>query len=79
MLEALPDLLDLLDLRDTPDTLVSPESLDRVALLDLVDPLDPQANPERTVTTADLASPETEVPPALRVLVDSPEPLDFQE
>lgn len=79
MLEALPDPLDPLDLRDTPDTLVSLESLDRLAPLVLVDPLDPLAKPERTVTTADLANPETEVPPAHRVLVDSPEPLDFQE
>lgn len=59
--------------------LVSPESPVRVAPLVLVAPLDPLANLERTVTMADLASPVTEVPPALRVLVDSPEPLDFQE
>lgn len=79
MLEALPDLLDPLVLRDTLDTLVSPESLDRLAPLVLVAPLDPLAKLERTVTTADPASPETEVPPAPRVLVDSPEPPDFQE
>lgn len=66
-------------LRATPDTLVSPESLDRLAPSVPVAPLDPLANLERTVTTADLESPETEVPPAHRALVDSPEPLDFQE
>lgn len=58
---------------------MSPESLDRVALLVPVDPLDPLAKPERTVTMADLASLETEAPLALRVLVDSPELLDFLE
>lgn len=68
-----------LDLRDTLDTLVSPESLDRLAMLVPVAHLDPLANLERMVTTADLASPETEVPPAHRVLVDSLEPPDFQE
>ncbi|KAF3833754.1 hypothetical protein F7725_024958 [Dissostichus mawsoni] len=73
------DHLDPLELRDTPDTLVSPESPDRLAFLVLVAPLDPLANLERTVTMADLASPETEVPPAHRELVDSPELLDFQE
>lgn len=77
--EALPDLLDPLDLRDTPDTLVSPESPDRLAPLVLVDPLDPLAKLERTVTMADLVSLETEVSLAHRALVDSPEPLDFQE
>lgn len=79
MLEAPPDLLDPLDLRDTQDMLVSPESPVRLVELVLVAPLDPLAKLERTVTMADLASPETEVPPELRVLVDSPEPLDFQE
>lgn len=79
MQEDLPDLLDPLDLRDTPDMLVSLESPDRLAPLVLVAPLDLLAKLERTVTMADLASPETEVPPDLRVLVDSPEPLDFQE
>lgn len=59
--------------------LVSPESLDRLVPSDLVAHPDLLANLERTVTMADLASLETEVPPALRVLVDSPEPLDFQE
>lgn len=79
MLEVPPDLLDPLDLRDTQDMLVSPESPVRLALLVLVAPLDLLAKLERTVTMADLASPETEVPPEFRVLVDSPEPLDFQE
>jgi len=58
---------------------VSLESLDRQELLVLVAPQDLLVKLERMVTTADLASPETEVPPALRVLVDSPEPLDFLE
>jgi len=66
-------------LRDTPDTLVSPESLDSLVPLDLVAPLDLLANLERTVTTADLASPEIEVSPAFRALADSPELLDFLE
>lgn len=79
MLEALLDLLDPLDLRDIPDILVSPESLDRVAPSVLVAPLDPLANLERTVTTADLVSPETEALLAHRVLADSPEPQDYQE
>jgi len=71
--------MDPLDLRDTLDTLVSPESPDRVDPLVLVAPQDLLAKLERMVTTADLASPETEVPLALRELVDSPEPLDFLE
>lgn len=58
---------------------MSPESLDRLALLVLVAPLDLLVNLVKMVTTADLVSPETEVPLAHRVLVDSPEPLDFQE
>lgn len=59
--------------------LVSLASLDRPALLVPVALPDLLAKLERMVTMADLASPETEVSPALRVLVDSPEPLDFQE
>lgn len=58
---------------------MSLESPDRPALLVLVVLLDPLAKLEKMVTMADLASPETEVSPALRVLVDSLEPLDFQE
>lgn len=58
---------------------MSLESPDRPALLVLVALLDLLAKLEKMVTMADLASPETEVPPALRVLVDSLEPLDFQE
>lgn len=59
--------------------LVSLESPDRLVALALVAPLDPQANLEKMVTMADPVSPETEVSPAHRVLVDSPEPPDFQE
>lgn len=59
--------------------LVSPESLDRLAQLVPVDPLDHMANLERTVTMVDLANLATEVSLDLRVLVDSPELLDFQE
>lgn len=68
-----------LELRDTLDTPVSPESPDKLAMVVPLDPLDPLANLERMLTTADLASPETEVPPALRALVDSLEPPAFQE
>lgn len=59
--------------------LESPESLDRLAPLVLVDPQDPLARLVRMATMADLASPEIEEPPVLRVLVDSPEPQDFPE
>lgn len=59
--------------------LVSLESLDSLVPLVLVAPLDPLAKLEMMVTAVDLASPETEVSLALRVLVVSPEPLDFQE
>lgn len=58
---------------------MSPESPDRQDNLVLVAPQDLLAKLERTVTMVDLASPETEVLPAPRVLVDSPEPLDFLE
>lgn len=59
--------------------LVSPESLDRLAQLVPAVPLDPSASLERTVTTVDLANLVIEVSLDLRVLVDSPEPLDFPE
>lgn len=76
---ALTDVMESQELRDKLDTPASPESLDRLATWVPPAPLDHLAKLERMVTTADLASPETEEPPAHRALVDSLEPLDFQE
>lgn len=71
---ALPDPLDP---KDTLAMLVSPASPDRRDLLVLGDPLDQLESLARTVTMADLVSPETEELLDLRELADSPEPLAF--